>query len=102
MDALEAEKTERAEKTMDEEIKLLWKALSKAGTAMSANDLYVLLQDRYDAMPEKRIRSRLDKMLKDGLAFVDTTANHLPASSSGGKPPKRFRAAVVPGMNAED
>jgi hypothetical protein len=101
-DAMEAEKTEKAEKTSDEEIKILWKALSKSDAALSANDLYVLLQDRADAMPDKRIRSRLDKMLKDGLVFVDTTANQLPASSSGGKPPKRFRAAVVPGMSAED
>jgi hypothetical protein len=101
IDSLETEKTDKAERTMDEEIRTIWKALSKADAAMSANDLYVLLQDRTDSMPEKRIRARLDKMLKDGLAFVDTTANQLPASSSGGKPPKRFRAAVAPGMTTD-
>lgn len=96
LESLEREKTQNADRSTKQDVQTIWNALSKAGEALSINDLYILLKDRGESISERQIRTRLDKMLKDNMVFIDTEASKRPAASNGGKPCKRYRAAAVP------
>ncbi|MEW2254980.1 hypothetical protein [Streptomyces sp. NPDC047869] len=96
LEALEQKKTEHATRTAEQDIQIIWNALSKTGDALSINDLYVLLKNRGEPFTDRQLRTRLEKMLADKLVLIDPVASQRPAASSGGRPSKRFRAVAAP------